>query len=97
MTDLEILRLHYAETTRLWLQRFSAQRDEIVLRLGKRFFRMWEFYLASAEASFRWSGLLVFQLQLARDVGAVPLTRDYIAGAERHLNLVADSRVRSFR
>lgn len=92
MTDLEILRLHYAETIRLWLQGFSAQRDEIVRRLGERFFRMWEFYLASAEASFRWGGLLVFQLQLARDIGAVPLTRDYIAGAERSLNAVANNR-----
>ena len=92
MTDLEILRLHYAETTRLWLARFSARRDEIVRSMDERFYRMWEFYLASAEASFRWTGLMVFQLQLARDIEAVPLTRDYIATAERSLNAVASNR-----
>jgi cyclopropane-fatty-acyl-phospholipid synthase len=53
---------------------------------------MWEFYLASAEASFCSGGLLVFQMQLARDIGAAPVTRVYIAGAERSLAVVANSR-----
>ena len=85
LTDLEVLRLHYAETTRRWLQRFRAHREQACQLYGERFCRMWEFYLAAAEASFRWGALIVFQAQLARDIQAVPLTRNYIGAAEEAL------------
>jgi cyclopropane-fatty-acyl-phospholipid synthase len=78
LTDLEILRLHYAETLREWRRRFVAQRDCILQLYDARFYRMWEFYLAFSEAAFRYGGLMVFQAQLARNVSAVPLTRDYM-------------------
>ncbi len=83
MTDIEILRLHYAETLRLWRRRFMANRDEAKALYDERFCRMWEFYLAGSEASFRHGGLMVFQLQLAAKLGIVPLTRDYITDWER--------------
>jgi cyclopropane-fatty-acyl-phospholipid synthase len=83
LTDLEVLRLHYARTISCWLRRFRAQRSEIARYYDERFARMWEFYLASAMASFSWGNLMVFQAQLSRDIGAVPLTRDYIAEGER--------------
>lgn len=83
ITDIEILRLHYAETLRCWWDRFQARRDEAQALMGDRFCRMWEFYLASAETGFRNGRLMVFQIQLARSRDAVPLTRDYIADAER--------------
>ncbi len=82
VTDIEILRLHYAETLRHWRQRFLANWDTIKSLYDERFKRMWEFYLAASEMSFRHGGLMVFQLQLARDQTAVPLTRDYIFEAE---------------
>ncbi len=85
VTDVEVLRLHYAETLRLWRERFLARRDEAVAIAGERFARMWELYLAGAEASFRYGGLEVFQIQLAKDVARLPLTRDYIVEAERRL------------
>jgi len=78
ITDIEILRLHYAETLRHWRARFTANLDVIREKYGERFCRMWQFYLTASEASFRHDGLMVFQLQLARSVDAVPLTRDYI-------------------
>ena len=56
VTDVEVLRLHYAETLRLWRERFLARRDEAVAIAGERFARMWELYLAGAEASFRYGG-----------------------------------------
>lgn len=77
-TDLEVLRLHYAETLARWQERFRARRSEVRRRLGKTFCRMWEFYLASSEASFRAGDLVVFQLQLGRSNQAAPLTRDYL-------------------
>lgn len=83
ITDVEILRLHYAETLRCWWNRFQARRGEAQALMGERFCRMWEFYLASAESGFRNGRLMVFQLQLARSREAVPLTRDYIGEAER--------------
>jgi cyclopropane-fatty-acyl-phospholipid synthase len=46
---------------------------------------MWEFYLAASEATFRWGGHMVFQIQVAKSIDAVPLTRDYICEAERRL------------
>jgi len=77
-TDVEVLRYHYADTLAAWLRRFNDNREEIVERMGERFGRMWEFYLASCEAAFRWSNLLVFQLQLGHHLGAAPMTRDYL-------------------
>ncbi|WP_085938472.1 SAM-dependent methyltransferase [Azospirillum lipoferum] len=84
-TDLEVLRLHYAETLRHWRSRFDARRDEAKALYDERFCRMWEFYLAGAELSFLLQGHMVFQVQVARNLGAVPLTRDYMVNAERHL------------
>ena len=82
-TDIEILRLHYAETLRHWRRRFAANRDAIAALYDERFCRMFEFYLSGAELTFRREGQMVFQIQLARDQTAVPLTRDYITEAER--------------
>ncbi len=81
-TDIEILRLHYAETLRHWRRRFAANRDAIAALYDERFCRMFEFYLAGSEIAFRREGMMVFQLQLAREVGAVPLTRDYVSLSE---------------
>ena len=79
VTDIEVLRLHYAETLRAWRQRFTAKRHQVAALYDERFCRMWEFYLAACEASFRHNGLVVFQIQLAKRNDAAPLTRDYIA------------------
>jgi cyclopropane-fatty-acyl-phospholipid synthase len=81
--DVEVLRLHYAETLREWRRRFAANRDAIAGLYDERFCRMFEFYLAGSELSFRREGMVVFQLQLSHDQEAVPLTRDYIATAEK--------------
>jgi cyclopropane-fatty-acyl-phospholipid synthase len=81
-TDIEILRLHYAETLRHWRRRFAANRDAITALYDERFCRMFEFYLAASEITFRRRGHMVWQLQLAHGHGPVPLTRDYIATAE---------------
>lgn len=78
VTDMEILRLHYAETLRNWRERFLARRAEAVAMYDERFCRMWEFYLASSEVAFRELGHMVFQVQLARKPADVPLTRDYL-------------------
>ena len=78
VTDIEILRLHYAETLKAWRQRFLAHRDAVERIYDQRFVRMWEFYLAASEMAFREQGLMVFQMQLTRRQGVVPITRDYI-------------------
>jgi cyclopropane-fatty-acyl-phospholipid synthase len=85
VTDIEILRLHYADTLRAWRERFMARRDEAAKLYDERFCRMWEFYLAGSETSFRVDGHMVFQLQLAKRNDVVPLTRDYIAEREAEL------------
>jgi cyclopropane-fatty-acyl-phospholipid synthase len=82
-TDVEVLRLHYAETLRNWRRRFAANRDAISSLYDERFCRMWEFYLSGAELSFRREGNVVFQIQLAHDQTAVPLSRDYIGESEQ--------------
>ncbi|MBI5164548.1 MAG: class I SAM-dependent methyltransferase [Magnetospirillum sp.] len=79
VTDIEILRGHYARTLRAWSGRFAANRDRAVALVGERVCRMWEFYLAGAEAAFTHQGQMVFQMQLARRADAVPMTRDYLA------------------
>ena len=85
VTDIEILRLHYADTLKAWRERFLAHRADAVALYDERFCRMWEFYLAASEVSFRYSGLMVFQVQLTRRQEVVPLTRDYIAASEAEL------------
>jgi cyclopropane-fatty-acyl-phospholipid synthase len=85
VTDIEILRLHYAETLRVWRERFIENRDEAARLYDERFCRMWEFYLAGSETSFRVDGHMVFQIQIARRQDAVPLTRDYIPEREAEL------------
>jgi cyclopropane-fatty-acyl-phospholipid synthase len=85
VTDIEVLRLHYAETLLAWRQRFQARRDEAKALYDERFCRMWEFYLAGSEATFRYEGQVVFQIQLAKSMDAVPLTRDYIDSEEARL------------
>lgn len=82
VTDVEVLRLHYAETLREWRHRFLASRVRLAEHHDDRFWRMWEFYLAVCETAFRHTGLVVFQFQLAKRKATVPLTRDYIAEAE---------------
>jgi cyclopropane-fatty-acyl-phospholipid synthase len=83
VTDIEILRLHYAETLRLWRQRFERNRERVRAIYDERFCRMWEMYLVGSEIAFRLGGHLVFQMQLARAVDTVPLTRDYMLDWER--------------
>ena len=85
VTDVEVLRLHYAETLRHWQERFAARRDEARALYDERFCRMWEFYLAACEAGFRNGRTMVFQLQLAHRRDAAPLTRTYIDGAGQAL------------
>lgn len=82
-TDIEILRMHYAETLRHWRRRFAANRDAIAGLYDETFCRMFEFYLAGSEVAFRREGHMVFQIQLSRDMYSVPLTRDYMVDAER--------------
>jgi cyclopropane-fatty-acyl-phospholipid synthase len=85
VTDIEILRLHYAETLKAWRERFLAHRDEVLRIYDERFLRMWEFYLAASEMAFRRQNMMVFQIQLAKRQGVVPITRDYIAKGEARL------------
>jgi cyclopropane-fatty-acyl-phospholipid synthase len=83
VTDVEVLRLHYAETLRHWRRRFLSSWRQVAELYDERFCRMWEFYLAQAEAGFRRGGFMVFQVQLGKRIDAVPLTRDYLYEGHR--------------
>jgi cyclopropane-fatty-acyl-phospholipid synthase len=83
VTDIEILRLHYADTLREWRRRFMQHRDRIRAIYDERFCRMWEFYLIGSELAFRAHGHMVFQIQIAKRVDSVPMTRDYMLDWER--------------
>ena len=85
VTDIEILRLHYAETLKAWRERFLAHREEVERIYDQRFVRMWEFYLAASEQSFREQNMMNFQIQVTKKQGVTPMTRDYIARDERRL------------
>ncbi len=85
VTDIEILRLHYAETLKAWRERFLVQREQVERLYDNRFVRMWEFYLAASEMAFREQSLMVFQMQLGRRQGVVPMTRDYLSREEARL------------
>lgn len=78
LTDIEVLRLHYADTLKEWRRRFVNNWDEVKSLYDERFCRMWNFYLAGSEAVFRYGDHVVYQIQMARDHDAVPVTRKYI-------------------
>ena len=83
ITDVEILRLHYAITLREWRRRFAANRDAIQALYDERFCRMFEFYLIGSELAFRRSDHMNWQIQLTREKEVLPLARDYMLDAER--------------
>ncbi len=83
VTDIEVLRLHYAETLRHWRDRFMQHASLIREIYDDRFCRMWEFYLATCEMGFRYDNLMVFQVQLTKRIDAAPLARDYMFAADQ--------------
>ncbi|WP_294334142.1 cyclopropane-fatty-acyl-phospholipid synthase family protein [uncultured Sphingomonas sp.] len=85
LTDVEVLRLHYAHTLKAWYDRTVAAHDAIVALYDERFYRMWTYYLAGSYVSFVNGGLVNYQLQFSRSRTALPITRDYMLEAERKL------------
>jgi cyclopropane-fatty-acyl-phospholipid synthase len=94
ITDIEILRLHYAETLREWAHRFADHRDRARDIYDERFCRMWEFYLAASECAFRFGGMNNFQIQFCRNQHALPLTRNYMIKEEERLRAIDSKRQR---
>ena len=90
VTDIEILRLHYAETLKAWRERFLAHGEQVERLYDDRFVRMWEFYLAASEMAFREQNLMVFQMQLTKRQGIVPTTRGYVGQEEARLRRLED-------
>ena len=78
ISDIEVLRMHYSHTLRHWKERFTTKKDIVLEMFDEKFFRMWEFYLASCEMVFKWGDLVVFQVQLTKSNTSAPITRDYI-------------------
>ena len=78
ISDMEVLRMHYAHTLRNWKSRFLGKKEKVLEMFDQNFFRMWEFYLAGCEMAFKWGDQVVFQFQLTKDLKTVPNTRDYI-------------------
>ncbi len=91
VTDVEAVRYHYALTLEEWYYRTNAARDEIVELYDERFFRMWQFYLAGAEAAFRYGGLVNWQLQYVKRRDAIPMTWDYMFEEERRLHALEEA------
>ena len=86
MLEIEVLRLHYAKTLQVWADRFDANREKAKAMYDERFCRMWEFYLRGARYAFLYEHHVVWQIQLAKDISALPgITRDYIAARENEL------------
>ncbi|MCA3574074.1 MAG: class I SAM-dependent methyltransferase [Aestuariivirga sp.] len=88
VTDVEILRLHYAKTLREWGLRFADHRERAKELYDERFCRMWEFYLASSECAFRYAGMNNFRIQFAKNQHVLPLTRNYIIEEEERLRVI---------
>ena len=89
VTDVEILRLHYAETLKEWRTRFLKNWAKAAALYDEKFCRMWEFYLAAAEMTFRYDREVVFQIQLSKRIETLPMTRDYMLDAERKAKLAS--------
>jgi cyclopropane-fatty-acyl-phospholipid synthase len=97
VTDIEILRLHYADTLRAWRERFLAHREEAERLYDPRFVRMWEFYLAGSEMAFRDQNMMIFQIQMTKRQGVIPITRNYIPREEQRLRMLENGSRPPFR
>ena len=78
VSDIEVLRIHYAHTLKHWKERFINNKDKVLKMFDEKFFRMFEFYLSSCEMAFKHGDQVVYQLQLTKTLNAAPSTRDYI-------------------
>jgi len=78
ISDLEILRMHYAHTLRHWKERFLKEKEKVLEMFDEKFFRMWEFYLTASQMAFKWGDQVVFQFQLTKKKDTISITRDYI-------------------
>ena len=78
ISDLEILRIHYAHTLRHWKERFLNEKEKVLEMFDEKFFRMWEFYLTASQMAFKWGDKVVFQFQLTKKKDTTSITRDYI-------------------
>ena len=78
VSDIEVLKLHYSHTLRLWKENCIKNKAKIIEIFDERFFRMWEFYLTGCEIAFKWGDQVVYQLQLTKSYTSTPITRDYI-------------------
>ena len=78
VSDIEVLKLHYSHTLRHWKENCIKNKIQIVNMFDEKFFRMWEFYLASCESAFKWGDQVVYQFQLTKNYMSTPNTRDYI-------------------
>ena len=78
ISDIEVLKLHYSHTLRHWKENCINNKEEIIKMFDGKFFRMWEFYLASCESAFKWGDQVVYQFQLTKNFTSTPITRDYI-------------------
>ena len=78
VSDIEVLRMHYSHTLRHWKENCLANKEKIIDMFDEKFFRMWEFYLASCESAFKWGDQVVYQFQLTKNYTSTPTTRDYI-------------------
>ena len=78
VSDIEVLKLHYSHTLRLWKENCIKNKAKIIEIFDEKFFRMWEFYLTGCEIAFKWGDQVVYQLQLTKSYTSTPITRDYI-------------------
>jgi len=78
VSDIEVLKLHYSHTLRHWKENCIKNKEKIIEMFDVRFYRMWEFYLASSESAFKWGDQVVYQLQLTKNYTSTPTTRNYI-------------------
>ena len=78
ITDIEILRLHYAHTLTHWYKNVQKNKSQIINMFDERFYRMWEFYLLASKYSFVNMGNVVFQIQISKNINNLPLTRNYM-------------------
>ena len=78
VSDIEVLRIHYAHTLKHWKERFINNKEKVLKMFDEKFFRMFEFYLSSCEMAFKHGDQVVYQLQLTKKLNAAPSTRDYI-------------------
>ncbi|KKA29724.1 hypothetical protein TD95_003811 [Thielaviopsis punctulata] len=68
--SIDTIGVHYSATLWRWYRNWMGNRDKVEAKYGKRWFRIWEYFLASSVITARQGGATCYQLTLVKNINS---------------------------